>query len=88
MALNRDTTLNNLTRIVQVIKDDRLLQEWFDGLAHKPEVERRNEIYSTVERMKAEGEDADLVASFQLLADSEIFHAAGVALRGNNKDAG
>jgi hypothetical protein len=70
MALNRGMALDNLARLVQVIRDDRQLQAWFCEVAQKSAVERRNEIYSMVERLKYEGEDADLAASFQLLADS------------------
>jgi hypothetical protein len=81
MALNRDTALNNLARIVQVIRDERRLHEWFRALTNVSAVQRRNEIYSMVEQMKANSEDADLVASFQLLADPRLFDAARVALR-------
>ena len=85
MALNHGMALNNLARLVLVIRDDRQLDAWFREVAQKSAVERRNEIYSMVERMNCEGEDADLVASFQLLADSRVFHAARVALRADQK---
>jgi len=80
MALNRDIALDNLTRIVQVIRNDRRLQEWFRSLANESVIKRGNEIYSMVERMNANGEEIDLVASFQLLADSRIFNGACEAL--------
>jgi hypothetical protein len=86
MALNPDSALDNLTRIVQVIEGDRKLHEWFCTLAHRPTVTRRNEIYAMVERMRAEGTDADLVASFRLLADSRVFDAACEALSGSHKN--
>jgi hypothetical protein len=87
MALNRNMALDDLACIVQVIGDDRGLREWFRAMAHESAVDRRNKIYAMVERMRADGEEADLVASFQLLADSRIFRAARVALREDCKDA-
>jgi hypothetical protein len=80
MAFRRDKVLNNLARIIQVIRNDRKLHEWFSRLAHKSTVERRNEIYAMLERMRAEGEDAELMASLQLLSDSKVFEAARMAL--------
>lgn len=56
------------------------MHEWFWAMAHESMVERRNEIYAMVERMSANREDADLAASFQLLADSRVFDAACMAL--------
>ena len=79
MALNSDTALDNLTRMVQVIQNDQKLREWFCELAHKSAVERSNEIYSVAERMRTEGKDADLAASFHLLADARVFDAARLA---------
>ena len=87
MTLNREIALKNLARIVQVIRDERQMNRWFCEMAHKSAVERRNEIYSMVERMRCEGEDADLIASFRLLADSRVFRAVRVALREDYKDA-
>lgn len=79
MALNRDSALDNLARMIQVIQNDPDLRKWFCGLAHKSAVERRNEIYSAVERMRTEGSDEDLVATFHLLADTRVFDAACLA---------
>lgn len=87
MALNPDSALDNLTRMVQVIEGDRELYDWFCTLAHKSTVTRRNKIYAMVERMRAERTDADLVASFRLLADSRVFDAACEALCVSHKNA-
>jgi hypothetical protein len=87
MALNPDSALDNLTRMVQVIEGDRKLHDWFCTLAQTPTVTRRNKIYAMVQRMRAEGTDTDLVASFRLLADSRVFDAACEALRGSHKNA-
>jgi hypothetical protein len=87
MALNRDMAVDNLARIVQVIRDDRRLHEWFHALTCEAAVQRRNEIFATVERMRADGEDADLVASFQLLSDSRVFEAACMALGERRRSA-
>lgn len=87
MAFNQDMALNNLARMVQVIRHDRQLREWFYGMAHKSIVERRNEVYAMVEQLSAEGKDADLVVPFQLLADPRVFEAAWVALGERRTDA-
>ncbi len=81
MDFNSDTALDNLARMVQVIQNDRKLQEWFYELADKSIVERRNEIYSVARRMQAEGKDTDLAASFHLLADGRVFEAARLAAK-------
>jgi hypothetical protein len=50
-----------------------------------PQSSGRNEIYSASERMRAEGKDEDLVASFRLLADTRVFDAACLALQKYDK---
>jgi len=87
MALNTDTALDNLTRMVQVIGRDQKLRQWFSALTQQSAVERRNEIFAASERMRAEGKDMDLVASFRLLADSKVFDAARLALQEYDKNA-
>ena len=87
MALTTDTALNNLTRMVQVIGRDQKLRLWFAAVTQRSAVDRRNEIFAVSERMRAEGKDADLVASFRLLADSRVFEAARLALQEYDKDA-
>lgn len=79
MALNHDSALDNLARMIQVIQNDPGLRKWFCELANKSAVERRNEIFSAVERMRMEGGDEDLAATFHLLADSRVFDAALLA---------
>ena len=81
MPLGTDSALENLTLMVQVFGRDQQLRQWFSLLAAKPTVERRTEIYSMSERMRAEGKDEDLVASFRLLADTRVFDAARLALQ-------
>ena len=53
--MDPDSALDNLTRMAQVIGRDQQLRRWFSALAQMPAVERRNEIYSASERMRAEG---------------------------------
>ena len=79
--MDPDSALDNLTRMAQVIGRDPQLRHWFSALAQMPAVERRNEIYSASERMRAEGKDEDLVVSFRLLADTRVFDAAWLALQ-------
>ena len=81
MALNTDSALDNLARLVRVIGPDQQLRQWFSALGQKPEVERRNAIYSMSEQMRADGKDEDLVVSFRLLADARVFEAARLALQ-------
>jgi hypothetical protein len=81
MALNTDSALNNLARMVQVIGPDKQLRRWFSALGQMPTLERRNAIYSMSEQMTADGKDEDLVASFRLLADTRVFDAARLALQ-------
>jgi len=81
MASNRDKALDNLARLVQVVRHDQKLRKWFLSIAHLPTVQRRNEIYAMVERIGNKEEFADLVVSLRLLADSGVFEAACVALR-------
>jgi len=80
MSTSVDTALDNLTRIVQVVRRDRKLRRWFDSLSQKSALERRNAIFAMSEQMLAESEDADLVAAFHLLADARVFEAACEAL--------
>jgi len=87
MTLDTESALNNLARMVQVIRRDQRLRQWFSALTQQSAVERRNEIFMTSERMRAEGKDTDLVASFRLLADSRVFDAARLALQEYDKKA-
>ena len=87
MTLDTESALDNLARMVQVIGRDQGLRQWFSALTQKSAVERRNEIFMTSERMRAEGKDMALVASFRLLADSRVFDAARLALQEYDKKA-
>jgi len=87
MTLNTESALDILTRMVQVIGRDRKLRQWFSALTQQSAVDRRNEIFMTSEKMRAEGKDADLAASFRLLADSRVFDAARLALQEYDKKA-
>jgi hypothetical protein len=87
MALDTESALDNLARMVQVIGRDQALRQWFSALTQKSAVERRNEIFMTGERMRAEGKDTDLVAPFRLLADSKVFDAARLANQEYDKNA-
>ncbi len=85
MSITSDAALDNLTRIIQVIRDDQKLLRWFHTLIKKSAAERRNEIYSRSERLAVQNGDTDLAASFSLLADSRIFDAARLALNRENE---
>ncbi|HEV2694860.1 MAG TPA: hypothetical protein VG347_18340 [Verrucomicrobiae bacterium] len=76
-----DITLDNLTRIVQVIKHDRKLRHWFDSFSKQTVSERKNAIATMAHQMTAQGEDPGFITSFQLLADTNVFEAACLALQ-------
>jgi hypothetical protein len=82
MSLHPDSTIDNLARMSRAIQNDQKLREWFGDLADMSEVERRNKIYSAAEQIRAEGKDADLAASFHLLADARVFEATRLAMTG------
>ena len=81
MPLNHETALDNLARIVQVIQHDPQMLVWFRALARESTVARRNEIYLMVKQLNNTGEDPELAASFQLLADDKVFAAASAVLK-------
>ena len=81
MALDAESALDHLARMVQMIARDKDLKQWFSGLAQKPEPERCYEIYSRSEAIRAAGEDDDLIRAFRLLTDSRVFEAACLALQ-------
>ena len=86
MAISPDSAFDSLARMVQVIGADQNLRAWFGKLACTSPVGRRDEIYVMIQRMSAEGQNADLVASFELLADSRVFEAACTALHKGRND--
>ena len=81
MATDADSALNNLARFVQVIAREPQLKERLRRLAKMSPANRFIETQVLAERMLAEGEDADLVASLRLLSDGRVFSAAVAALR-------
>ena len=78
--MSKNSSLDTLARLVQVVGRDPELRRWFAELQQKPEGARAKEIYVMAERMRAEGKDEELTAVFRLLADARVFKAAAVAL--------
>ena len=73
--------MDTLPIIVQVIKNNRELRQWFGRLAASPAaMRRRNDIDSIVAAMNAGNEDPDLIAAFQMLTDPIVFRAVQEAL--------
>lgn len=85
MAFTPNTPFDNLTRMVQTIGSDEKLRSWFSALQQKSTIARRNDIYAMLDRLRADGLDADLVSAFRLLADSRVFEAACVALEEHDR---
>ena len=80
MAVNLESMIDGLTNLTRAIDEDGKLRQWFFALAQKPLAERRNAIYAMSERLGAQLHDANLVASFKLLAIPKVFEAAQAAL--------
>jgi hypothetical protein len=80
MKTTPDTALDNLTRIVQVVRHDRALRQWFAALSQQPAPARRAAIFGMCEQMAARNEDPGLVTAFRLLADDNVFDATRLAL--------
>lgn len=81
MPINNIPALDALALLVQAIGRDRKLRQWFLGLTQKSILERQLEIYRTADRMTAQLEDAELIASTKLLADPKTFAAILQTLR-------
>jgi hypothetical protein len=75
MVANDNSALDALAILVQAIGRDKKLLQWFDGLAEKALVERRNEIYAMTDQMTKDRKDTNLIYSLGLLANPETFNA-------------
>ena len=80
MAVSIESMIDGLTNVIRAIGEDGKLRRWFDSLARKPLVQRRNAILAMGERFKSEGEDTAFVTSVKLLADPRVFDAANHAI--------
>jgi len=80
MKTTPDKALDNLTRILRVVRHDRALRQWFAALSQQPAPERREAIFKMCEQMAAQNEDPGLVTAFSLLADDSVFDATRLAL--------
>jgi hypothetical protein len=81
MSPNHDSTLDSLALLVQAIGRDWKLRQWFLELTQKTVLERSREISTTTNQMAAQHEDAQLVASLNLLGDPTLFDAVQQTLR-------
>jgi hypothetical protein len=81
MSEKTEDVLDRLVRVVEVIRADRELSDWFSGLARKSAVSRRNQIYSMQRELSRPGERKDIVEVVGLLADPGIFAAVAEALK-------
>ena len=75
-----DRLLDGLARMTEAIRTDETLTRMLLSLADKGTEERRGIIALMSERMLAEHNDPDLVASFRLLADPRVFEPALLAV--------
>lgn len=80
IAQDTELAMENLARMVRVIRRDPDLRQWFAGLACRPADERRESIQAMRRQMTEMGKDGDLVLAFGLLADERVFEAARAAL--------
>ena len=62
------------------LAEDGDLRAWFTRLGALPEGMRAKELLEIAGRMRAAGEDAELVQTAAMLANAELFSAAQAAL--------
>ena len=63
-------------RMIQVLADDEDLRKWFISMQFMAENLRFSVIGAMIEEMKANQEDADLIAAIQSLKDPAVYGAA------------
>jgi hypothetical protein len=81
ISTDAEFALERLSWLAQAIGESPSLCRWLSGLEQKSFVERRNQILLMTAQMSGKKEDAQLTASFALLANQEIFNAVLLALR-------
>ena len=81
--------LDELTKFIAVLVEDEELRAWFESFESMPETLRGAEFVGLAGRMRAAGEDAELVRATALLAEPEIYEGVRRTLRealsGNSK---
>ena len=73
--------LDELTKFIAVLVEDEDLRAWFESFAALPEMLRAAEFAGLAGRMRAAGEDAELVRATALLAEVEIYEGVRRALQ-------
>jgi predicted secreted protein len=81
ISADAKSALDRLSWLAQAIGESPRLCRWLCDLEQKSFAERRNQILLMTAQMSGKNEDAQLTASFALLADQEIFNAMLLALR-------
>jgi hypothetical protein len=67
--------LDNLNILIRVIKSDKKVRTWFDGLQKMPSNLRMNAIMQLTTEMRHQQEDNDIIGAICTLCDSEMFSA-------------
>ncbi|MEI7733092.1 MAG: hypothetical protein WCO56_26205 [Verrucomicrobiota bacterium] len=75
-----DKALERLSQLVQAIGKDPELRQWFVALCSEQSAARRREISRMSQQMQSQQVVPEVIASFNLLADEQIFNAVRVAL--------
>ena len=70
-----------LVTVVQVLAEDDDLRAWFESFRATPDAEREAKFRALAAKMQAAGEAPELIAATALLAKTEVYLAAEVALR-------
>ena len=81
MSRDEDSFLENLTTLTLAIGERQDLRDWFHQLSEKPADQRAEAIFEMIERIAAEGDDAELASSVKWLTDPRIFDATRLALQ-------
>ena len=76
MIDNENPPSEDFIRMIQVLADEEDLRKWFISMQFMAENLRFSVIGAMIEEMKANREDADLIAALESLKDPAIYGAA------------
>ncbi len=79
--MSSGVVLDELTKFIAVLVEDEDLRLWFESFAEAPQAQRVAEFLGIAGRMRAAGEDAELVRATSLLAEPEVYEGVSRGLR-------
>ena len=78
--MDADFALEQLTTVVEAIRQSAKLRRWFDALLKLSEGERTGSIQQMAKEMAVNDEPEELVTALWLLANAKVCHAVEQAL--------